>query len=243
MNCIEFAGVSKSFSRKRRQLLRGHIQDWFRGSADERFFALKNVSFKIAAGESVAVIGSNGAGKSTTLGLVAGLAEPDTGTVKVRGRIAALLELGSGFHGDLTGRENVHLNGSLLGLGREKVTDVLDEIADFSGIGDFMDQPMRTYSSGMMMRLAFSVAVHLDPEILIVDEVLAVGDQNFQAKCFDKIAEFQRNGKTLLCVSHVATAVQQLCERALWLDHGELVLDGDAGEVTAAYSRLSSTPC
>ena len=243
MSCIEFEGVSKSFSLKRRQLLRGHLQDWFRRTPDEKFFALKNISFRIDAGESVAVIGSNGAGKSTLLGLVAGLAQPDEGKVTVKGRVAALLELGSGFHGDLTGRENVHLNGSLLGLSRKRMTEVFDEIADFSGIGEFMDQPMRTYSSGMMMRLAFSVAVHVDPEIMIVDEVLAVGDQSFQAKCLDKITEFQRSGKTLLCVSHVASAVQQLCARALWLDHGELIFDGDAGEVTAAYGKRSSATC
>ena len=236
MAIIEFTDVSKSFARNtRRQLLAGHIQEWFRRTRKERFYALKNVTFRIEPGESVAVVGANGAGKSTLLGLVAGLAVPDSGRISVRGRVAALLELGSGFHADLTGRENIHLNGSLLGLRRKQMAQMIDEIISFSGVGDFIDQPLRTYSTGMVMRLAFSVAVNIDPDILIVDEVLAVGDQNFQAKCYDKILEFQRAGKTLLCVSHVASAAQELCSRALWLDHGSLVMDGSSQEVIESY--------
>jgi ABC-type polysaccharide/polyol phosphate transport system ATPase subunit len=237
MTVIEFANVSKFFSRRAGQmLLRSRVAQWLRGTHRERFYALKQVSFQLERGESLAVIGPNGSGKSTLLGLVAGLAEPNEGHVTVSGRIAALLELGSGFHHDLTGRENVYLNASLLGLTRKRTVQIFDQIVDFSGIRDFIDEPIRTYSTGMVMRLAFSVAVHMDPEILIIDEVLAVGDAAFQAKCFEKIFEFRRNGKTLLFVSHAAAVVQQLCDRAIWLDHGQLIMNGDVNEVTAAYA-------
>lgn len=240
MAIIELVSVTKTFPRRaRRQLLRSHIQDWLRRAHRERFTALKNISFRISAGEGVAVIGANGAGKSTLLSLIAGLTEPDKGTVYVRGRVAALLELGSGFHSELTGRENVRLNASLLGMSKKNLERRFDEIIDFSGVGDFIDEPLRTYSSGMILRLAFSVAINVDPDILIVDEVLAVGDQNFQAKCLQKVQEFQRSGKTLFCVSHVVGAVQQFCNRALWLDQGELIMDGVSEEVVAAYNGHS----
>jgi len=244
MALIELSGVSKSFARNSgRQLLRGYMQDLLHRGGGERFFALKNVSLRIGAGESVAFVGPNGAGKSTLLGLIAQLAEPDEGAVQVNGRVAALLELGSGFHPDLTGRENIHLNASLLGLSRKEVARALEQIVDFSGVRDFIDQPIRTYSTGMVMRLAFSVAVNVDPDILITDEVLAVGDQEFQDKCYRKMAEFQRAGKTLLCVSHAASTVVQMCRRAVWLDHGRIVLDGKAEEVVEAYKGHSKTPC
>ena len=233
---IEFTAVSKYFQRVHgRMLLRSHLKHWLRRDHRDRFYALKNVSFRVAPGESLAVVGSNGAGKSTLLSVVAGLAEPDEGTVRVDGRVAALLELGSGFHPDLTGAENVRLNASLLGLSRKRTAELMDQIVDFSGIADFIDEPLRTYSSGMVVRLAFSVAVNTDPEVLLIDEVLAVGDHVFQAKCFDKITEFRRQGKTLLCVSHGAAMLQALCDRAIWLDHGELVLAGDIREVLEAY--------
>jgi ABC-type polysaccharide/polyol phosphate transport system ATPase subunit len=241
MTVIEFVNVSKFFSRRAGQmLLRSRVAQWLRGTHRERFYALKQVSFQLEKGESLGVIGANGAGKSTLLGLVAGLAEPNEGQVIVSGRIAALLELGSGFHHDLTGRENVYLNASLLGLTRKRTAQIFDQIVDFSGIGDFIEEPIRTYSSGMVMRLAFSVAVHMDPEILIIDEVLAVGDAAFQAKCFEKIFEFRNSGKTLLCVSHAAAVVQQLCDRAIWLDHGKLIMNGNVDEVTAAYAGRPS---
>lgn len=236
MSLIKFDGVSKTFVRNTgRMLLRSHLAQRFAKSRD-RFYALKNVSFEVRPGESVGVVGFNGAGKSTLLSLVAGISYPDEGRVTVEGRVAALLELGSGFHGDLTGSENVFLNASLLGLTHKKTQAMYEEIVEFSGIGDFINEPLRTYSSGMIMRLAFSVAVNVDPDFLIIDEVLAVGDRTFQAKCYDKIMEFKRAGKGMLCVSHAANTVQQLCERALWLDHGELVMDGDTKDVVAAYS-------
>ena len=196
---------------------------------------MKQVSFRLERGESMAVVGSNGAGKSTLLSLVAGLAEPSEGRVTVNGRVAALLELGSGFHPDLTGAENLRLNASLLGLSRKRTAEIEDRSVEFSGIEEFIDQPLRTYSSGMIMRLAFSVAIHVDPDILIIDEVLAVGDQNFQAKCFEKIAQLKSAGKTLLFVSHSSGLVRQLCQRALWLQQGEVMMDGAAAAVIDAY--------
>jgi ABC-type polysaccharide/polyol phosphate transport system ATPase subunit len=181
------------------------------------------------------VIGRNGAGKSTLLGLAAGLCKPSEGRVAVRGRVAALLELGSGFHSDLTGLENVRLNASLLGLSRTRTGEVLESIIEFSEIRDFIHDPVRTYSSGMIMRLGFSVAVHVDPDILIIDEVLGVGDQRFQAKCFDRIRQFKQEGKTLLFVSHGGETVRQLCDRAIWLDHGKMLLEGPPAQVLEAY--------
>jgi ABC-type polysaccharide/polyol phosphate transport system ATPase subunit len=238
MPVIEFRNVSKTFRRHSgRALLRTHISRWFQDGGDEEpFWALKNVSFSLDHGEGLAVVGGNGAGKSTLLSVVAGLAPSDEGHVSVDGRIAALFELGSGFHPDLTGIENIRLNASLLGLSRTRVRELFDQIVEFSGIGDFVDEPIRTYSSGMLMRLAFSVAIHLDPEVLLVDEVLAVGDAAFQKKCFDRILDFRKAGKTLLCVSHAVDMVKQVCDRAIWLDHGELVMDGKIEEVLDAYS-------
>jgi ABC-type polysaccharide/polyol phosphate transport system ATPase subunit len=190
----------------------------------------------------VAVIGANGAGKSTLLSLVTGLAPPSAGTVTVTGRAAALLDLGSGFHPDLTGRENILLNASLLGFSRSRAYALYDQIVEFSELDDFIKEPLRTYSNGMMLRLAFSVAVNLDPQILIIDEVLAVGDQKFQAKCTEKIFEIRNQGRTILCVSHVSPTLRELCDRAIWLDHGQLIMDGPIGEVSAAYEGRLTSP-
>ena len=242
MPVIEFHNVSKGFRRHSgRALLRTHVSRWFQRGDAEPFWALRNVSFSLERGEGLAVFGSNGAGKSTLLSLVAGLAPSDEGHVAVNGRIAALFELGSGFHPDLTGVENIRLNASLLGLGRARVNELFDQIVEFSGIGDFVEEPIRTYSSGMLMRLAFSVAIHLDPEVLLVDEILAVGDAAFQQKCFDRILEFRKTGTTFLCVSHAVGMVQQFCDRALWLDHGELLMDGKIDQVFDAYSGRTVT--
>jgi len=221
-------------------LLRDYMGGLFRRHHRAPFYALRNVSFRVDRGESVAVIGSNGAGKSTLLGMVAGLSSPNEGSVRVSGRVAALLELGSGFHGDLTGEENVWLNAALMGLSRKRTRQVFDEIVAFSGIEEFIQEPLRTYSTGMIMRLAFSVAVQCDPEILLVDEVLVVGDQAFQAKCFDRIYQLRSEGKTLLCVSHANNIVLKLCDRALWLDHGELIMEGRPASVLDAYSNRAA---
>jgi len=233
---VEFYGVHKIYQRHLgRKLLRQHLKDWYRRNPEQEFHALKDVSFRIEEGESLAIVGSNGAGKSTLLSLVAGLSQAERGEVRVRGKVA-LLELASGFHGDLTGRENLILNASLLGFSRKKTYELYDEIVQFSGIREFIEEPLRTYSSGMVMRLAFAIAVNLDPDILLVDEVLAVGDQAFQEKCLERICELKRAGKSLLCVSHNAAMLRQLCEQAIWLDRGEIVLHGGIDEVLNAYA-------
>src|SRR5579864_2949136 len=244
MDAITFASVTKTFPMNaQRMLARGYLERFLKRAEKQRFTALRNITFRIPAGQTVGVVGSNGAGKSTLLSLVAGLCPPDQGTVTVHGRIAPLLQLGAGFHPDLTGVENLQLNAALLGYSAEKTAESFGRIVEFAGIGPFIDQPLRTYSSGMSMRLAFSIAIHVEPDILIIDEVLAVGDQAFQAKCMDKILEFKDQGKTLLFVSHSTSTVQKLCERALWLDHGELVMDGDAAEVAAAYEGGGRVQC
>lgn len=234
---IELREVWKTFHRHTgKLLLRSHMEKLFsRRARLEPFDVLKNVSFRIGRGESVGIVGGNGAGKSTLLSLVAGLVPPDRGSVTVNGRVAALLELGSGFHPDLTGAENVALNAALLGMSRRELRQAYCGVVEFAELADFMNEPLRTYSAGMMMRLAFSVAVNAAPDILLIDEVLAVGDQAFQAKCLHKIQEFRRQGRTIVCVSHAASMIQQLCNRAIWLDHGDLLLDGTASEVTDAY--------
>jgi lipopolysaccharide transport system ATP-binding protein len=245
MNVITCENVWKTFYRRTGQkLIRDHLSSWFGSSPgpERAFHALKGVSFQVAHGESLAVIGSNGAGKSTLLSVVTGLTQPEKGSVQIHGRIAALLELGSGFHPDLTGRENVHLNAALLGFSEKQMRKMFDAIVDFSGVKDFIDEPVRTYSSGMIVRLAFSVAVNVDPEILIIDEVLAVGDQDFQAKCFDRIRAFHRAGKTFLCVSHSKAVLMELCDRAVWLDHGEVMMCGKIEDVFEAYEGRAALP-
>lgn len=240
MAAVELQNVSKIYSRVTgRKLLRSHVSHWFTRRLRphrEPFHALRNVSFRVGHGECVGVVGPNGAGKSTLLSLVAGLSFPDEGRVLTEGRVAALLELGSGFHPDLTGTENVYLNAALLGLTRQRTEELYDEIVEFSGIGDFIDEPLRTYSTGMVVRLAFSVAVNIDPDVLILDEVLAVGDRNFQNKCFDKVMQFRHADKTMLVVSHSAQHLTQMCDRAVWLDQGQLIMDGAVEEVLDAYA-------
>jgi ABC-type polysaccharide/polyol phosphate transport system ATPase subunit len=238
MPLIEFDRVSKSFTQAgEAKLLGAYLRDLWRGGRKDVFYALKNISFAVDHGESMAVIGRNGAGKSTLLSLVAGLCPPSGGRVAVRGRVAALLQLGSGFHPDLTGMENIRLNAALLGLSRQRTSEVLEGIIDFAEIGTFLNEPIRTYSNGMVLRLGFAVAIHVDPEILIIDEVLAVGDQQFQVKCLDKVMEHKKAGKTLLFVSHASDLIRQFCERALWLDHGEVMLTGRTEDVVEAYSE------
>jgi len=241
MYIVEFNHVWKSYYRHSgRVLLRNRVQRVLTRRKYESFPAVKDVSFRIQRGESMAVVGPNGAGKSTLLSLVAGLARPDRGSIAVNGRLAALLELGSGFHPDLTGVENIYLNAALLGLTRKRTTDLFEQIVDFSGIGEeFIVEPLRTYSTGMVMRLAFSVAINIDPDLLLVDEVLAVGDATFQEKCFRKVREFRAAGKSLLCVSHASGMVQELCDHAIWLDHGEVVKSGPIDEVLDAYNGRS----
>ena len=242
MSLIEFKNVSKCFHRHAGQvLLRDRIARLLRPEPRDRFYALNDISFRAEAGESLAIIGHNGAGKSTLLNLATRLCDPTEGTVTVKGRVAALLELGSGFHPDLTGAENVRINAALLGLNRAQTRTSFDQIVEFSGIGDFINEPLRTYSTGMMMRLAFSVAVNVDPDILIVDEVLGVGDQAFFSKCFDRIMQFRRAGKTILCVSHSLPTLTTLCDRGLWLDHGHVVKAGRVGPLIEQYKQSLET--
>jgi len=238
---IEFCNVSKHFVRhKGGALLRSHVLSWF-GEPTTQYEALKNISFSLERGESLAVIGPNGAGKSTLLSLAAGIAEPDGGEIFINGRVASLLELGSGFHQDLTGAENILMNAALLGFSRAEARVVMPHIMDFCELGEFLNEPLRTYSSGMTMRLAFAVAVHVDPDILITDEVIAVGDHAFQAKCFAKIQEMRHAGRTMLCASHSGSLLSSICDKAIWMDHGSMIMMGPLTEVLNAYHQ-SVTP-
>jgi ABC-type polysaccharide/polyol phosphate transport system ATPase subunit len=201
-------------------------------------WALRDVSFAIEPGSAVGLVGRNGSGKSTLLRILSGIIQPSSGSVDVGGRVATLLELGAGFHPDFTGRENVFLNGSILGLTRAYIREQLDEIVEFAGLEEFIDLPVRTYSSGMYMRLGFSIASHLAADILLLDEVFAVGDEAFQRKCFGKIFDFKRDGGTIVFVSHDASAVERLCDRAVLLQHGEVAFDGTTHDALTAYHRL-----
>jgi len=242
MAVVSFQGVSKWFYRHGGQMLiRDRLRHLLKGETRERFFALQDVSFTVDHGESLAIVGHNGAGKSTLLNIATQLCRPSEGTVRIDGRVAALLELGAGFHGDLTGRENVVINAALLGLNRHQVKQRFDTIVEFSELGKFIDEPLRTYSTGMAMRLAFSIAVNVDPDILIIDEVLGVGDQHFFQKCFERILEFRRAGKTLICVSHAMDSLKTLCDRALWLDQGRLRQSGPARQVIQAYTESATS--
>ena len=200
-----------------------------------RFTALKNISFEVSSGETVGIIGKNGAGKSTILGLLAGVLKPTSGQVTVAGRIAPLLELGAGFHPELSGRENILLNGILLGMLKREVEEKRDAIIEFSELEEFIDQPIRTYSSGMLARLGFSVAVHCEPDILLLDEVLSVGDQDFQKKCIEKMLGFKRSGKTIIFVSHSAQQIEEICDRVIWIEKGKVELSGNVEEVLPNY--------
>jgi len=200
-----------------------------------RYEALRDISFVIKRGESFGLIGRNGAGKSTTLGLIAGVLKPTMGKVTVRGRISPLLELGAGFNTDLTGRENIFLNGILMGLTRSEVNEKIDEIIEFSELGEFIDQPIRVYSSGMIARLGFSVVSSLDPEIMLLDEILAVGDMEFQKKCIDKMMGFRKKKVTMIFVSHSMTNIKKVCDRALWIENHTIKMLGDAEEVADKY--------
>jgi lipopolysaccharide transport system ATP-binding protein len=211
---------------------------WLRGERTtkrEEIEALRNVSFRVEPGEVVGVIGRNGAGKSTLLKILSRITEPTRGEARIHGRVGSLLEVGTGFHPELTGRDNIYLNGAILGMSRREISAKFDAIVSFAELDRFLDTPVKHYSSGMYMRLAFAVAAHLDPEILVVDEVLAVGDAQFQKKCLGKMGEVARGGRTVLFVSHNMGAVQKICSRALLLEQGELVMDGHAGEVTKRY--------
>jgi len=222
------------------QTLLSSLRKGFSRTPPEDFWAIRNATFSIPKGSTIGVIGPNGAGKSSTLGLAAGTITPTEGSIQTEGRISSLLELGAGFHPDLTGRENVYLNGALLGIPREDITKRFDAILDFSGLHDFIDQPVRNYSSGMYVRLGFAVATEVDPDVLLVDEVLAVGDIAFQLKCLDRIREFQRKGKTLMFVSHALQTVEEFCDEAFLIHKGDLVQQGNPADVILEMIRHHS---
>lgn len=214
-------------------------QSFYRGRRQfyKEFNALDNISFEVNKGETVGIIGRNGSGKSTLLQMICGTLTPTNGEIKLNGRVAALLELGAGFNPEFTGRENVYMNASILGLSKPEINEIYSKILEFAGIGDFIEQPVKTYSSGMYVRLAFAVAINVDPDILIVDEALSVGDMNFQAKCMTAITRIQEGGSTVLFVSHDIQAVKSLCSRCIYLDNGNIKMIGAAGDVAEGYIR------
>jgi ABC-type polysaccharide/polyol phosphate transport system ATPase subunit len=240
MTVVRFDHVSKQFTlhlerpRSFQELFLNALHPR-QNRSKERYWALRDVSLDVHAGDTLGIVGDNGAGKSTMLKLISRIIEPSSGTIGVDGRVSALLELGAGFHPDLTGRENIYLNGSILGFSRAKVAHILEDIVEFSEMERFIDVAVKHYSSGMYMRLGFSIAIHVEPEILLVDEVLAVGDQAFQLRCLDKINEMKRAGITIILVSHDLDTVRDLCSRAIWLDDGDLRLDGDVNSVLDQY--------
>jgi ABC-type polysaccharide/polyol phosphate transport system ATPase subunit len=242
MNAIEVRNVRKTYRRYGRRRQFGTLKSALLGGRllrdlrpDETFDALKGVSFDVPAGRTVGIVGRNGSGKSTVLKLIAGIGRPTEGVLTVRGRVSALIELGAGFHPEISGRENVYINGMMLGLTRREIAARFEAIVAFAELEDFIDAPVKTYSSGMYMRLGFAVAINVDPDVLLVDEVLAVGDEAFTHKCLDKFAEFRRKGGTVLLVTHSLDLVTRLCDEALWLDAGVVRSHGDPRRVVDAY--------
>ncbi|MER1995658.1 MAG: ABC transporter ATP-binding protein [Arthrobacter sp.] len=239
---IEVSNISKRFVlRHTRSMKEAFV--WLikgrKGDLSEKFDALKDVSLTVEQGETVALLGLNGSGKSTLLKHISGVMRPDAGSVGTRGRVAGLIEVGAGFHHDLSGRDNVYLNGAILGMTEDEINEKFDSIVEFSEIGQFIDTEVKFYSSGMYLRLAFSVAVHTDPEVFLVDEILAVGDEPFQKKCIDKIKELAGEGKTLVVVSHDLDLVSRICERGVLLEHGRIVMDAPVQDVVDRLRGLA----
>src|SRR5450830_1993720 len=240
---IQIDSLSKRFIIRKEKSLKERLVNFGRSNLyKEDFWALSGIDLEIASGTTVGLVGPNGSGKSTLLKLISGIIQPTSGTVRLRGRLAALLELGAGFHPDLTGRENVYLNAAVLGISRAQAARYFDAIVDFSGIEPFIDTQVKFYSSGMYVRLAFAVAVHVDPEILLVDEVFAVGDEPFQRKCMDRIRGFQHEGRTIVLVTHSLDQVAELCDRAIVLERGRVIADGEPREsLRALRSEFEQT--
>lgn len=236
---LQFNGVSKRYK------LRGAVRPqtrWYKPAFLQplpEMWALRDVSFQVKEGEALGIVGHNGAGKTTILKILSSITTPSAGEITVRGRLAALVEVSSGFHPELSGRENIYLHGAMLGMKRSEITRKLDSIIEFSGVANYIDVPIKRYSSGMHVRLGFSIAAHLDPDIMLLDEVLAVGDAAFQAKCLDRIAEVRKSGRTIIFISHDLAAVYRLCDRALLLDHGQVIMDGAPRQVIDRYQQLT----
>lgn len=235
---IKLISVSKKFQRGHKLLLKEAFLDIFRTQKQDNFWAVNDVSFEIKKGESVGIIGDNGSGKSTLLKLIAGVLTPNKGKIIVNGKVSPLIELGAGFHPELTGRENIYLNGTILGLTKKQIDERFDEIVKFSEIGDFIDTSVKHYSSGMYLRLGFSIAIHVDSEILLIDEILAVGDNAFQKKCLKKMEEFHKNGITIVLISHSLDLVNSFCQRAILINKGKIIKDEIASKAIKDYSRL-----
>jgi lipopolysaccharide transport system ATP-binding protein len=243
---LEIKGISKKFSishESRTYLtMRDSLRSLFRktNTSKEEFWALKDIEFNVEEGESVGIIGRNGAGKSTLLKILSKITPPSSGRVISRGRLASLLEVGTGFHSELTGRENVYFNGSIMGMKRKEIDARFDEIIDFAGTEKFLDTPLKHYSSGMQLRLAFAVSAFLEPEILVIDEVLAVGDAKFQQKCLGKMEDVTKSGRTILFVSHNMAAVEKLCNRTIWLESGKIMTQGPSGDIIPQYLKTGA---
>lgn len=236
-NALVASSLSQEFSLHKERSLK----EWFAGgmrSRSEKFWALKDVSFEVPMGVTVGLIGRNGSGKSTLLKIIGGILEPTSGSVQVTGRLAALLELGAGFNPDMTGKENIFLNSAIMGIPKQVTKQLYEQIVDFSGIRDFIDTPVKFYSSGMYMRLGFSIAIHTDPDVLLIDEVLAVGDEEFAAKCLRKIREFQAAGRSIVLVTHDMDTVLEFCDQAILLRQGQLIATGDPREVVTTYRSV-----
>lgn len=233
---VEFSHVTKNFSLQNQKTFKEFLPALIgRKKTKQDFTALDDISFSINQGDSVGIIGPNGSGKSTILKLIAGVMQPTSGKISVRGKVSPLIELGAGFHPELTGRENIFLNGAILGLDNKTIKEKLDYIIGFSELSEFIDQPVKHYSSGMYMRLGFSIAINVNPEVLIIDEILAVGDAQFQQKCFTKIQEYKNSGITILFVSHSLASVKSFCNLAIYVDHSRLVAYGEVNEVSKLY--------
>ena len=238
---VRVTDVSKKFRlyHERNQSLKSAILRG-RTSKHDDFWALKNISFDVLEGQTHGLIGSNGSGKSTLLKCLAKIYWPTSGTIEYRGRMASLLEVGSGFHLELSGRENIYLNGSILGMSKKEIDAKFDEIVDFSGVERFLDQPVKNYSSGMYVRLGFSIAINVDPDILVVDEVLSVGDEEFQRKSFQKFLEFKKRGKTVILVTHTMPVVEEICDTATWINDGVMMQTGPASKTVKNYQSTIS---
>jgi len=237
---IKFTSVTKRFSLQKQKTFKEFLPALFLGEQTKNsFIALDNISFKINKGETVGIIGPNGSGKSTILKLIANVTSPTNGKVTTHGKISPLIELGAGFHPELSGRENIHLNGAILGLSQKKIQESFKDIVDFAEMWEFIDQPVKYYSSGMYMRLGFSIAVHVNPEILIVDEILAVGDPAFQDKCISKMNQFKKRGVTILFVSHDLETVKKFCSRVLLVNHSQLIADTSPSKAVAEMNKLT----
>ena len=247
MAVISASGVVKRFRRRaarRPTTLKNYLlRELWRpagGRAEEYTWALRDVTLSVERGTTVGIIGRNGSGKSTLLRIIGGILKPDEGELRVDGHTSTLIELGAGFHPDLTGRENVLVNGLILGLSRRELRERFADIVDFAELGEYIDEPVRTYSTGMYMRLGFSVAMHIDPDIILIDEGLAVGDMAFVRKCVDRLNRFKKEGKTIVVVTHEMNTVKYWCDQGVWLHEGRVMADGDPGDVVDAYTRLVS---